>query len=171
VICTDQIVHELYRPGQPLPNEIARILGDRMLTSDGGVNRAALAKTVFSDATALQRLNALVHPVVREAWNKRAALSLEKALRTMVVIPLAYETQATGEFQQTWVVACSHSEQRNRLRQRGMDDAQIEQRFAAQWPLQKKLDLADVVVWNNGPWHLTEQQLEQVLCMEEPDRR
>ncbi len=163
VICTDEIVHRLYEPDQDLPREIAHEFGPTVITPEGRVNRSELAKIVFKEKGTLQRLMGLVHPKVRAVWKKQAAEAVYCGKKTMIIIPLAYETQIEKEFQQVWVVACSDQEQKNRLYQRGLNEAQIKQRLSSQWPLQKKMDLADLVIWNNGPWSLTEEQLGKIL--------
>lgn len=160
VICTDKIVHDLYGGDQPLAKEIATAFGPQMLLFDGSVDRVRLGERVFSDPAALQTLNTLVHPKVRVTWLKLAKGSIEKKRPTIVIIPLAYESGVTGEFQGTWVVACSSIKQHRRMRERGLNDEQIRQRLATQWPLQRKIDLADRVLWNDGDWSLTESQLE-----------
>ena len=162
VICTDEIVHSLYEPGQPLPHEIAHEFGKEILDSKGGVDRKELAKIVFRDPSALRRLNELVHPKVRLEWKRKVAENQGKGKEILVVIPLAYETQVVSEFHEIWVAACSESEQRHRLRDRGFDDFQIKDRLATQWPLQKKIDLANVVIWNNNSWSLTKEQLSLI---------
>lgn len=164
VVCCDQIVHQLYESGQSLSQEIAREFGSDVLTTDGKVNRTRLGEIVFHDQAALQQLHTLVHPRVREIWKHQAIEAVRKGNKTLVVIPLAYETGVVQEFQQVWVVACSKEIQENRLYQRGLDKDQVTCRIAAQWPLQKKIDLADRVIWNNGLWSLTEEQLERIFC-------
>lgn len=161
-ICTDDIVHRFYEKDQPLPQEIAQLFGPSVLTPEGGVDRKALGKRVFGDPMALQQLNQLVHPKVRAQWKALAAESFRAGKKTIVVIPLAFETQVEKEFSQIWVVACSPMEQKERLRKRGYDDVEIEKRLATQWPLQKKIDLADFIIWNNGPWSVTEEQLKNL---------
>lgn len=160
VICTDKIAHRLYEPDQDLPRQIAREFGNDVVSAEGRVDRQKLGEIVFCDPLALKRLNALVHPKVRSEWKSRAAETVRSGRRTLVIIPLAYETDAVQEFQQTWVVACSRDEQIARLRQRGLNPVQIEKRLSSQWPLQKKIDRADLVIWNNGSWSLTEEQLK-----------
>lgn len=162
-ICTDRVVHELYEPGQPLPPELAREFGADILTPEGRVDRQRLGGKVFGNETALKRLNAMVHPRVREVWQERTSASLKTGRSVMVVVPLLYEAGYAKDFEQVWVVACSAGIQEQRLRQRGLDPAKIAERLAAQWPLQKKIDLADIVIWNNGDWRLTEEQLESIL--------
>jgi dephospho-CoA kinase len=163
VICTDEIVHRLYGPGQSIPTELAREFGKSILTPEGGVDRKELSKVVFQNETLLRRLNEVVHPKVRTEWMKQLAEARAADQKAVVVIPLAYETQSVREFPKTWVVACSGSEQRRRLQERGFNEIQMHARLSAQLPLQKKIDLADCVIWNDGPCPITEEQLEGVL--------
>ncbi len=163
VICTDTIVHHLYQFDQDLIKTIVQSFGPNALTKEGSINRSELGKIVFQDHTALQRLNALVHPRVRVEWKKQSTEALHKKEKTLVVIPLAFETCVEKEFSEVWVVACSIENQKLRLQERGLNKKQIEERISAQWPIQKKIDLADRVVWNDGAWSLTEQQLEQIF--------
>jgi dephospho-CoA kinase len=160
VICTDEIVHQLYQPGQPLVKEIIREFGVGVESSSGGINRKALGEIVFRETSARNRLNALVHPCVRREWKRLARISIEAKNPTMVVIPLAYETGVDKEFSEVWVVACTEARQMERLQSRGLDEASARRRISAQWPLQKKIDLADRVLWNQNSWELTEEQLQ-----------
>jgi dephospho-CoA kinase len=161
-ICSDEIVHQLYEPNQTLPQEIAKEFGPEVVTAEGRVNREVLGKMVFGNEPARERLNRIVHPKVRAEWRKRSDESLKKRQKTMVVIPLAFETEATTEFNSVWVVACSSSEQKRRLHERGLTDSEIQNRLSSQWPIQKKIDLADCVIWNNDAWALTVEQLEMI---------
>ncbi len=166
-VCTDAIVHRLYAPGQELPKVLAGEFGAAILSAEGRVDRQRLGELVFGHPDRLARLNALVHPQVRDAW-QREIRALPTTTPVVVTIPLAFETGAPSEFGQTWVVACSVQEQKRRLTERGLTPRQIEDRLAAQWPLQRKMDLADRVIWNEGAWELTEQQL---TALEKESRR
>lgn len=160
VICTDKIVHQLYDNDSSLRQEMIEEFGGSICSSDGKIDRVELGEKIFSQKSMRERLNRLVHPKVRLEWKKQIFDCIQK---TMVVIPLAYETEAQKDFAQTWVVGCLEQEQRKRLSQRGLNDEQIEQRLSSQWPLQKKIDLADIVIWNNASWSLTEEQLEMLI--------
>lgn len=163
VVCSDEIVHDLYQPGQSLVEEISKAFGPDVLTPSKSVDRKKLGALVFQDSSARQRLNDLVHPHVRTEWRTRSSQLLQNGQKTIVVIPLAFETGVHREFHQTWVIACDDAEQRRRLKTRGLNDLQIQQRLSSQWPLQKKIDLADRVIWNNSAWSLTEEQLKLML--------
>jgi dephospho-CoA kinase len=71
VIDADRTAHELYVPGSELVHNIARIFGEQVLRPDGGVDRAALGKTVFGSDPAREQLNALVHPLLVAELKRR----------------------------------------------------------------------------------------------------
>ena len=81
----------------------------------------------------------------------------------VVVIPLLFETNATAQFDRIICVACSTRTQRQRLQARGWNANQMEQRIAAQWPVEKKMDLADYVVWTEAGLDVHAGQLERIL--------
>ncbi len=66
VLDADEVVHALYRPGGAGAKAVSEEFGPGVLDRSGGVDRARLARKVFGDATALARLNARIHPMVRE---------------------------------------------------------------------------------------------------------
>src|SRR5260221_13226483 len=63
----DQVVHELYAPGKPLVQELARAFGPKVVNAQGGVDRRVLGDLVFHDPAKLAQLEAIVHPMVRNA--------------------------------------------------------------------------------------------------------
>lgn len=81
----------------------------------------------------------------------------------VVVIPLLYETGAESEFTATICVACSAASQSKRLAARGWSTEEAERRVRAQWPTDRKVALADFVVWAEGGEELTQRQLERIL--------
>jgi dephospho-CoA kinase len=80
-----------------------------------------------------------------------------------VVIPLLFETQARSHFDTVLCTACSSATQLERLRARGWPELQIQQRLAAQWPLEKKIAASNFVIWTEGVLELHRLQLERIL--------
>ncbi len=64
VVDADAIVHELQTAGSPLLDRIVDAFGSGVLLGSGELDRETLGSLVFSDATARERLNAIVHPAV-----------------------------------------------------------------------------------------------------------
>src|SRR5206468_1027138 len=119
---------------------------------DGRLRRDELAKRVFGDADARRRLEEILHPRIRAVWQARLqSWRSEGRAWAVAVIPLLFETDAARHFDATICVACPVMTQRRRLFERGWTGEQIAQRIAAQWPVEKKMLLADYVVWTECP--------------------
>jgi dephospho-CoA kinase len=164
VIDTDFLARKLVEPGQPALAEIQILFGREITADDGRLRRDELGRRVFGDTTARQQLEAILHPRIRSIWTAQVAQWREEKLpRAVVVIPLLYETDAAPNFDAVVCVACSARSQWKRLRNRGLDDGQIEKRIAAQWPVEKKMDLANHVVWTEGLLEVHAAQLERII--------
>jgi dephospho-CoA kinase len=161
---TDGLARQLTEPGQPALREIAQRFGRLVLTGDGQLNRAELARIVFADAALRADLEAILHPRIRAAWEAecqgwRAAGQKIGA----ILIPLLYETGTEARFDAVICVACSEASQWQRLRLRGWTDGQIGQRLAAQWPVERKVARADFVIWTDTNLETHAAQLERVV--------
>lgn len=164
VIDTDVIAHDLVQPGSPALREIVTVFGPDILAPDGTLLRKELARRVFGDAAARQRLESILHPRIREVWQSQISIwkSEQKPL-AVVVIPLLFETNAAGLFEVTICVACTADTQQSRLRDRGWSREQMTQRIQAQWPTERKMAAADYVVWSEGVLQVHSDQLRRIL--------
>ena len=134
VVDTDELARQALRPDAPAFEAVVRVFGRQILNADGTVDRARLGDIVFADARQRQRLNDIVHPVVRAAWQGELAELKRAGWRgvVVVVIPLLYEVAAQDRFETVIVVACAEATQRSRLRERGLTAAQADARIRAQ---------------------------------------
>ena len=165
VIDTDLLARELVEPGTPALAEVVALFGSNILDPAGRLDRQQLASRVFGDSTLRQKLEAILHPRIRERW--QAQLEEWKGQGTSlaaVLIPLLFETNAQASFDAILCIACSSTTQRERLVARGWTTEQIEQRLSAQFPIQKKMDLSNYVLWNEGPLEILFAQLEKILA-------
>lgn len=141
-----------------------REFGKSVLTADGEIDRRKLGAIVFGDTRKRARLEAIVHPITRRAWQRELArCRRERKFSVAIVdVPLLYEVKIEGCFDAVIVVGASRSTQLARLRARGLSRREAETRIAAQWPLQQKLDQADYVIWNDGSQALLRRQVNQI---------
>jgi dephospho-CoA kinase len=159
VVDTDLIARELVEPGQAALAEIQNQFGRHLVDSSGELRRDELARIVFADSTARQRLEGILHPRIRQVWSQQIEVwRSENHPLAMVVIPLLFETQAESCFKQIVCVACSPQTQHQRLAERGWTAAQIQQRIAAQMPVEQKIARSDFVIWTEGVLEVHEQQ-------------
>lgn len=164
VVDTDDLAREVVRPGQPALAEVQALFGPGVIGPDGALNRAELARRVFASEVSRKQLEAILHPRIRAIWLERVE-EWRKAGHAagVVVIPLLFETHSEKHFDPVICVACSGAVQAERLRARGMTAEQIEARNRAQWAIERKMELADHVIWNEGALPVTEEQVGQVL--------
>lgn len=153
VIDADVLAREVVEPGTPGLAAVVARFGTSVLAPDGRLDRAALARLVFTDddgsRTARHDLEAIVHPAVRA----RAA-ELEAAATDQVVvhvIPLLVETGQVDAFDVVVVVDVDEAVQRARLLARGgLSEDEADARIAAQSSRAERLAAADVVLHNDG---------------------
>ncbi len=165
VVSSDVLAREAVAPGEPALEAIVSAFGASALAPDGTLDRRALGRRVFADPEALARLEAILHPEIR-ARTLRALRALQRTGQPAAVceIPLLFEVglHLPGSFiDQIWLVYVPEQEQVRRLVLReGLHPEEARRRLRAQWPMERKRPLADVVVDNTGPW---EDLADQVL--------
>jgi len=161
---SDALARELVAPGQPALAEIVEAFGGGMLLGDGSMDRAKVGELVFGDSAARGKLEGILHPRIREAWQSRLEEWSAGGERLAVaVIPLLFETQAESSFDKIACVACSPELQRERLRTRGWSDGVIDSRIAAQMAVSEKTKRADHVIWTDGPIEVHTAQWNELL--------
>ena len=164
VVDTDQLAREIVEPGQPALAEVQAVFGKTIVGPDGQLRRDALARIVFADTGARQRLEGILHPRIRDLWRAQVETwRREGKPLAGVVIPLLFETRAETELDAVICVACTAATQRQRLQARGWTPEQIEQRIQAQWPIGKKMELAHYVVWTEAGPDVQAQQLGRII--------
>ena len=148
ILDADVLVHALQAPGGAALPLIRAEFGGAVFTPGGALDRAALAAVVFNDPAARRRLEAIMHPPVRaafNAWRGEPSPTLRAA-----VIPLLFESGWQDEWARVTCVASTPELQLERLRLRGLSEPDALARIRAQLPLSEKTSRAHDVVWNNG---------------------
>jgi dephospho-CoA kinase len=164
MVDTDHLARELARPGEPALDEIKNSFGKEIISPDGSLRRDELANIVFADPVAREKLEAILHPRIRERWLAQVETwRSEKVPLGVVVIPLLYETQAESWFDRTICVACSENSRQERLLSRGWTSEQIRGRIAAQLPIAEKVGRANFVIWTEGEMENHSRQVDLIL--------
>ncbi len=152
---SDSCVRTLIEEDKALIDDLRRDFGSTIFAESRKVDRSKLASIVFSNSKELRKLERLIHPLVRQKW--------EEEIRTghnclVVEIPLLFEKGLQASFDFTICVVTEPEQQRQRLERRGWSEEHANQRLSQQWSLDKKAELADLVIVNNGSAaHLAEQ--------------
>jgi dephospho-CoA kinase len=164
VVDTDELARKLVQPGRTALADIRAAFGKKVIGSTGELKRAELAQIIFADANARKKLEAILHPPIREQWLAQIEnWRKENHPLAVVVIPLLFETRAESRFDKIVCVACSAVAQRERLLARGWTPEQIEQRIAAQMPIEQKIARADFVIWTDGALDAHARQVERIV--------
>ena len=164
VLDTDMIARELVQPGQPALLEIQKIFGKEVVTELGELNRAELARLVFSNPIYRQKLEALLHPLIFERWQLRAERLRHEGMSVAFVdIPLLFETRVEDCFEKIVCVGCSPASQSLRLQERRWSLEAIQQRIAAQLSVEEKIRRSHFVVWTEGFPEIHARQIDLIL--------
>lgn len=151
VVDADRLAREVVEPGRPAFDAVVRRFGPSVVAGDGGLDRAALADVVFADPAALADLNAIVHPAVRAEIETRVAALAGTDRVVVLEIPLLVESGRSYGASMTIVVDCPEELAVQRLvAGRGMAEADVRRRMAAQVSRPDRLAAADVVIDNAG---------------------
>lgn len=148
VLDADDIVHSLLATDAAVINRVRDVFGSAVLTARGTINREALAPIVFSDANLRHRLEAILHPAVKQTFIKWFS---SDGSGKMAVIPLLFESGWEKEFDTVVCIASAPETQLDRLinyRALSLKDAQA--RLAAQFPVERKTEGSDFVIYNDG---------------------
>jgi dephospho-CoA kinase len=164
VVDTDELARQLVQPGQPALAAIQNVFGKNILAPDGTLKRAELARRVFAEEAARKKLEAILHPRIRESWLAQAETwRQENRPLALVVIPLLFETAAENHFEKIICAACSPAAQHERLLARRWSPGQIRDRIGAQLPIEEKIVRAHFVLWTEGELTAHAQQVVRIL--------
>jgi dephospho-CoA kinase len=162
IVDTDELSRELTSPGGDAMPALREAFGADFVTPEGALDRGAMRALAFSDAAARGRLEAILHPAIRERAER--ALSVAEAPYAVLVVPLLFETRAyASRVDRILVVDCPEAVQVRRTSQRpGLTEADVHAVMAAQWPRWRRLQSADDVIWNGGALAQLEAQCEKM---------
>lgn len=164
VIDADEATRAVQAPGSEGLRRLVEEFGEGILTPDGELDRARLAGIAFEDAGARARLNAIVHPLVRQWMAERQQEAVERGDRLVVLdIPLLFEARGAGAFETVLLVYAPDEVALRRLvEQRGMREEAARARMAAQLPIEEKRRLATHVIENTGTPEELRARVERV---------
>jgi dephospho-CoA kinase len=157
----DASARELLESDPSVREKITAEVFAEAYSPDDRPDRAAIRRVVFHDPAAKTRLEAILHPRIRERWTQLAAECRQNATPLVVEIPLLFETGAERFFDKIVTVACSRETQLARTAARGLARDEAEAIIRSQFPLDQKTARADFVAWNDGtPANLENQASE-----------
>jgi len=161
VVDTDALARRLMSDDPEIRHAIRVNVSPRAYLPDGGLDTGWIRDTVFTEPDLKKRLEAIVHPAVREEWMRLVATARSTGARLIVEIPLLYEVHAEPAFDLVVVVAASGSTQISRLvGNRNLSPMIARNILASQMDISDKVKRADRVVWNDSDLDLLQRQAE-----------
>ncbi len=164
IVDADQISREAVMPGSAALAALVEEFGSDILLPDGTLDRAQVARTVFCDPAARKRLEAILHPAIRQLADQK--LTELRKVGTEVVLyvaPLLIEAGAVSRVDEIWVVHVDQATQISRLMARdGITEQEALQRIAAQMPMEEKRKYGKVVIENGRGIDQTAKQVQQI---------
>ena len=163
VVDADAVVHQLQKPGGRLFQALVQHFGQEIILENGELNRPLLASFIFSNPEEREWSRITQGEIIREelATLRDQLVQIEAVF--FMDIPLLFEQDYSAWFDETWLVYVERDVQVERLMKRDhLSKDEAEFRLAAQWPLEKKKDLASQILDNNGN---QDQLLTQVFSL------
>ena len=162
LVDADVIAREVMLPGHQVLAATVRHFGQGILSPDGTLDRAKLGEIVFRDPEARQTLNDLTHPAIRQEIRSRMQeLDQQEPEKLIIVdIPLLYESNLQGMFEEIEVVYVPREVQLTRLMQRNnWSREKAEDLLNAQMDIELKRSKASYVIDNSGDLAHTDMQV------------
>jgi dephospho-CoA kinase len=160
VVDSDQIAREVVERGSKGFNQVVAQFGDGIL-KNGDINRSALGELVFRDQDKLHKLEAITHPLIRQAFAKIVDESPKDSI-IINQIPLLVESKHEYNFDFVITVSVSAPVRMQRLLARGLSQSQIQARLNAQASDVQRETIADHVIENSGDLTALTQEVERV---------
>jgi dephospho-CoA kinase len=164
VVEADALGFEVMRPEGEAYARIVAEFGPPIQDDGGIIDRPRLARIVFADPAALERLNAIVHPAVRERARRRFREIGERDPHAIVIYAAAIliETGGYRECDKLVLVTCTREQQIERAMERHAALADVLARLERQLPVEKKREFADYIVDTSGTKEETLRQTKMV---------
>lgn len=163
IVDTDRIAHDLTGPAGAAISAIHGGFGDGVIGLDGGLDRAAMRRRVFSDTVERGRLEAILHPLILDESHRLCSEARQDYV--LLVIPLLAETRGRLNFSldRVLVVDCDPATQVARVMARnGLSECEVKKIIAAQADRATRLALADDVLSNESSTISLEREVSRL---------
>ena len=164
IVDADEISRGLTAPGGAGLKEVRRVFGPEVFAPDGTLDRAALGQIVFGNDQAREKLNAALHPLIRQEMERQARAGMECGAQVVVLdVPLLFEAGMQDMAQLVACVHCPEEIQILRMKSRnGYSREEAISRIRSQWPLSEKMRLSDLLISTNQPLEDLRHQVQSL---------
>ena len=172
LVNADLLGHEAYSPGTPGFQQVVNAFGKAIVGVDGHVDRKKLGPIVFSEPEYMDRLNGIMHPLIKDLIVDRLSeIALNGDEIAVVEAAILLEAGWTPLFDEIWVVTASNQEIIARLESRnGLSREEAQQRIDAQMSSEERISYADIVLENNGTIEKLKEKVEELWKERVPEQ-
>jgi dephospho-CoA kinase len=150
-IDADKVTHDIYNPGTEGWQAVVDAFGRDILDAKGDIDRNKLAQKVFSSPENHEKLNRILHPLIRKEVEARLE-QLDRQGKEVTVLEaiLLVEAGWMDMVNELWLVVAPKDLTLRRLEGRGVSESEALARLAKQPPPEKKMGYASQVINNEG---------------------
>ncbi len=145
----DQVAKQLLQTRSEIKEGLIHLFGKEVYSEDGTIDRKKLAGIIFNDDVQLRKMNALVHPVVRnefQQWVKQ-----QNSPYVIHEAAILFESGFYKMMDFTILVSAPEEERIQRVMQRdGVSEEQVKERLAKQWTDAERRKLAEKEIINDN---------------------
>lgn len=166
VIDGDKVSREVVMPDSEGLNKIREEFGEEYITAEGILDRKKLGNLVFNDPTMKEKLESILHPIIRKDFVKKIEKYRKNPENKFVLLDAALliESKMTDLVDSLWLVYADQEIQVNRVMAR--DTVTEEEALAiinSQMPLLEKKQYADEVIENNKSFSYVFRKVDKLL--------
>ncbi|MCD6490278.1 MAG: dephospho-CoA kinase [Thermodesulfobacterium sp.] len=157
----DEAVKELYKDLN-VKEEIVKIFGKEIFESEGEINKKKILEKILRDQELKKRLESILHPLVKK---KLLEFIKEKEKEKVIFaeVPLLFEIEWEGLFDEIWVVSCSEKTQKERIAKKGLDKDIGSEILKFQLPLKEKEKRAHKIIFSEKDIEELKEEIKEML--------
>lgn len=166
VVLADDVGNRVKLPGEICYNQLVELLGRDILDGEGYIDRNKMAAAIFSDKELLLKVNAIIHPAVKEYILSEIKREKENSrydfffVEAALLIECGYEAHVD----EMWYVYASEDVRRERLKSnRGYSDEKVSQIMSGQLKEEEFRNHCQVVIDNGRDFQNTKKQIDKIL--------
>lgn len=165
IIMADELGHLATEKGSKTYNCMVESFGERILNSEGEIDRESLAKVLFSDEKMLEKQNSIVHPFVKEKIREMLCESRKNGKSIAAVeSAIMFESGCDKFCQEVWLVSApSHIRIERLIRDRGYSYEKAEEFIKRQKSDDEYMKLCNKVIINDGDIENIYKQLRKYI--------
>ena len=166
IYLADRVAEQLQEPGTKCFEALVKLLGDRIKTSEGRLDRAKMAGLIFADPMLLKQVNGIVHPAVKIFLLERLRTAKESGETELFFVEAALliEGGYRALADELWYIYADESVRRMRLSlERGYSEEKISQIMSRQLTEEKFRESCDFVIDNSGSLEESYRQIDRKL--------